>query len=384
LLIPLAASLATSFLLFGFVWLIDRGWKREKLPFRDGYRSFLGLYWMTAPLAWLYAIPVERLLLPGEAVRANLWLLAIVAAWRVIVMVRVVAILLRVSVGRALFPVLLFADSLVVVILFLTPLPVFSIMGGIRLSESEQVIQATAFFVGAIGILSWPIWLIGTVVVATKASPPQSSVATSTIDGQAMSLPMWGLGVVSLAVWLFILPTTQPEQQRRRRVEVLLREGNIEQALDVMSAHEHGDFPPHWDPPPRIGYGETTPELPKVLETLIAVEAKPWVTELYWEKFRDLIGHGYDYHNYWRYLDDVEFDRHLAILEHLPENSPILAEQREHLETLLLSDSPKPSLTNAQKNRLRKLLGVDEDDGFERRHLDQDSKRRDETLESTP
>jgi hypothetical protein len=384
LLIPLGASLATSFLLFGLVWLLDRGWKREELPFREGYRSFLGLYWMTAPLAWLYAIPVERFLSPAEAVRANLWLLAIVAAWRVILMVRVVAILLRVSVGRALFPVLLFADSLVVVILFLTPLPVFSIMGGIRLSESEQIIQATAFFVGAIGILSWPIWLIGSVVMAAKALPPQSSVATSSMDRKTMSLPMWGLGVVSLTVWLFILPVTQPEQQRRRRVEVLLREGHIEQAIEVMSAHERSDFPPHWDPPPRIGYGETTPELPKVLETLIVVEAKPWVAELYWEKFRDLIGHGYDFHNYWLYLDDAEFDRHLAILEHLPENSPILAEQREHLESLLSTDSSNASLMNAQKDRLRKLLGEAKDDGLQRRRHDQGTEGMDETLESTP
>jgi hypothetical protein len=278
----------------------------------------------------------------------------------------------------------LFADSLVVVILFLTPLPVFSIMGGIRLSESEQIIQATAFFVGAIGILSWPIWLIGTVVMATKPIPPELPDALPTVDRKAMSLPIWGLGVVSLAVWLLILPLTQPEQQRRRRVDVLLREGHIEQAIEVMSANEQGDFPPHWDPPPRIGYGETTPELPKVLETLIAVEAKPWVAELYWEKFRDLIGQGYEYHNYWRYLDDAEFDRHLAILEHLPENSPILAEQREHLESLLSADSSKPSLTNARKDRLRKLLGEPQDDGLQGRHFDGDSEGRDETLESTP
>src|ERR1043165_4382832 len=31
-----------------------------KPPFWSGWQSFMGLFWMTAPIAWLYAIPVER------------------------------------------------------------------------------------------------------------------------------------------------------------------------------------------------------------------------------------------------------------------------------------------------------------------------------------
>ena len=359
LLLPLVASLATSFVLFGFVWSMDRGWKREELPFKKTYRSFLGLYWMTAPLAWLYAIPVERFLSPAEAVRANLWLLAIVAAWRVVLMIRVVSTLFRLPAVRAVFPVFLFADSLAVVILFLTPLPVFSVMGGIRLSESEQVIQATAFFVGAVGILSWPIWMIGTIVAAIKRLPPQPPVPTSSAYREPISKPAWAVGYLSLLVWLFILPFTQPEQHLRRQVEELLRGGEIEQALEFISAHERRDFPPHWDPPPRVGYGENHPDLPKVLETLIATKPKPWVEEMYWEKFSDRIGHGYPYHhhNYWRYLNIEEWDRHLVILEHLPKGSRILADQREFLKESLFDNSSESALTNAQKDRLRKLLG---------------------------
>ena len=62
LFLPLFASLATSFLLYLLLrvvgWFRSAGWN----PFWSGYWSFLGLYWMTAPLAWLYAIPVERFL----------------------------------------------------------------------------------------------------------------------------------------------------------------------------------------------------------------------------------------------------------------------------------------------------------------------------------
>ena len=360
--LPLVASLATSFLLFGLVWLLDHVWDREELPFTRAYRSFLGLYWMTAPLAWLYAIPVERFLSPAEAVRANLWLLAIVAAWRVMLMIRVVSTLFQLPVGRAMFPVLLFADSLAVVILYLTPLPVFSLMGGIRLSESEQIIQSTAFLVGFIGVISWPVWLIGTVVVGAKPLEPRSPSETPTASRMSISRPLWGLGIISIGAWLLILPFTQPEQQLRRDVEDLLYAGEIEQALKLMSAHDRSDFPSYWDPPPRVGYGETKPELLEVLEALIATETKPWVEELYWKKFEHRIGHGYHIHNYWRYLDQEEWDRYLGILEQLPKDSSILTDQREFWITLISDDSSNTSLTDAQKDRLRKLLGEEKAD----------------------
>ena len=49
---------------------------------------------MTAPLAWLYAIPYERFLSPVGATRANLWTLGLVAAWRVLLIIRVLVVLL--------------------------------------------------------------------------------------------------------------------------------------------------------------------------------------------------------------------------------------------------------------------------------------------------
>lgn len=384
LFLPLGASLVTSVLLFGVIWLIDAGWKRQAISFDHDFRRFLGLFWMTAPLAWLYAIPVERFCLPARAVEANLWLLGIVATWRVALMVRVVSEVFRISLSRSVFPVFFFADSLMVVILFLTPLPVFSIMGGIRLTESEQLLQATAFLTGAIGILSWPVWLIGTVVIATRPIPRRTDVVPASTAHHYPTQALWMLAIASLAIWTCILPFTQPEQQRRRQVEALLKAGHIEQALEIMSAHERRDFPPHWDPPPRIGFGERDPDVPNVLEVLIAAEIKPWVSELYWDKFRDLIGHGFEFHNYWQYLDEAEFDRHLVILEHVPKNSPILAEQRGMLETLSKGGLSATPLTNEQQERLRKLLGEVKNDGLQPGNLAKDSEEVDDTLKIAP
>ena len=70
--------------------------------------QFLGLIWATAPLAWLYAIPVERFLDPLNAARANVALLALVGTWRVLLFARVV----EVGPGRLKEPPLLYSSRL--------------------------------------------------------------------------------------------------------------------------------------------------------------------------------------------------------------------------------------------------------------------------------
>lgn len=68
---PFAASLGISLVLFLVVYGLARAQGLRHSPWR-AYRSFLALYWTTAPLAWLYGIPFERMLAPLDATRANL------------------------------------------------------------------------------------------------------------------------------------------------------------------------------------------------------------------------------------------------------------------------------------------------------------------------
>src|SRR5688572_21713035 len=74
LVVPVAASLGVSLLLFAGVHAsIRRGAAKAGTVapgFWTAYRVFLGLFWMTAPLALLYAIPYERFLTPAGAVAA--------------------------------------------------------------------------------------------------------------------------------------------------------------------------------------------------------------------------------------------------------------------------------------------------------------------------
>src|SRR5262245_61059042 len=78
LLLPLGASLVSSFLLFCLLYCRLIWTDPARPPFFSAYLSFLGLFWLTAPLAWLYAIPYERFMPETRAVEANLWTLGLV------------------------------------------------------------------------------------------------------------------------------------------------------------------------------------------------------------------------------------------------------------------------------------------------------------------
>jgi hypothetical protein len=137
-----------------------------------------------------------------------------------------------------------------------------------------------------------------------------------------------------------------------------LRNGQIERALATMSAHDRSDFPPHWDPPPRVGYGETSPPVLDVLETVVESDVAVWVQKVYQRKYEDYLGEGHFAFFFWREMDNDEFERHLNLLEQLPVSPELLEDHTGPLHDQMSADSGR---TDEQKSRLRKLLGEADD-----------------------
>jgi hypothetical protein len=81
-------SVAYVFVLAALLWLVGL----PLAPRSWSYRNVLLFVAMTSPLAWLYAVPVERFMELQSAARANVWFLAVVAVWRVALLLRHVAI----------------------------------------------------------------------------------------------------------------------------------------------------------------------------------------------------------------------------------------------------------------------------------------------------
>lgn len=380
-LLPLAASLLTSFLLFALIEVAVPGKRGEKSErFLGRYRTFLGLYWLTAPLAWLYAIPLERFTSAADAVRLNLLLLAIVSVWRVALMTRIVSLLYVRSAPAAFFLVMLFADSVAMVVFWMTPLPILSIMGGIRLSESEQLIQEAGFQVRFLGTVSWPLWLIGAIVVAVRGRRRLSKQEPrrEPLEGERrrVTMSLWALAAMSVLVWMAILPLTQPEQVNRGRVERMLLGGHVDEALAYMSAREREAFPPHWDPPPRFGYGQRVPALVPLLIAAQQPHVAPWVRELFYEKL-SLQSLAYPWSHYDHAvrlveLSDEQLVRYARLLESHPKGPSMARYHRA--ECLQQLDPPGtglqgPELSDARRAALEEILDLlpEEDlDGRER------------------
>ncbi|MDC0936378.1 hypothetical protein OAS39_08830 [Pirellulales bacterium] len=355
-LLPLAASLTTSLVLYGVLFLAVRQHATSAIKPLSMYRSFLSLYWMTAPLAWVYAIPVEQITTSGQAMRINLGLLGLVSLWRVLLITRGASVLFGASFRSMFVLVMLFADALALVILWFTPLPVFNIMGGIRLTESEAIIQDTAFTVGFIGIISLPIWLVTSLVVVGSKN---RSWEAAKGDGKPVSLGVWAVATLSVLVWSVVLPYTQPPLHLAWKVENELENGRIENALELMSANGRESFPSHWDPPPWPGYDQDNPRLLDVLDVLGESPPTEWVRDIYVEKLLQQIGVGHAAFYFLGYLEQEDFERYLKVLERTPETHDAIRKNVHAFTWLMEIDSASSDERERQIREFLASVGVE-------------------------
>lgn len=285
---PLAASLLSGSALFAIVYLAACVLRRanaegEPLKPARAYASFLGLFWMTAPLAWLYAIPYERMLPPVEAVEVNLWTLALVALWRVLLMTRVVSVIYGIGIVPAFFFVMLFSDIVTFTAMSLIPRPIIDVMGGIRHSARDELIMNTTIMVQIYAVLLLPVWIIGSLIALCRITPRFPTLPEPASRPRSRSLLI--LAIASIVAFTPLLIIAQPEQIRRHTAERLLLSGRVADGLSYMSRFEIEAFPPQWEPPPKLGYGEARPRLGLVAEAMTAdlptSWPAPWVADAY-------------------------------------------------------------------------------------------------------
>ncbi len=335
LLLPLVASLVTSLLLFLLVYLLSlRRHANVKNVFMS-FRTFLGLYWLTAPLAWLYAIPVERFLSAANSAGVNFWLLGIVALWRVILIIRVITVLFNARIETVLPVVMLFADSVLLLLLAYMPRPILAVMGGVRITDSEMTLATLSFLVHMVGMLAFPFWVIGSFVVFCFRQPAWSYQTSSGEVPRKIPPSVWAVALLSILVWIFILPFTQPEQRLRFQVERALRTGQLQEGVALMRDHRLEEFPPHWDPPPRLGYHERTPPIIDLVE-IVAEGPDDWVRHVYLDKFQRQLASD----NFWmsslRDMEDNERLKVLSTVELMLDNELSLTDP-ESLKNLMFS-----------------------------------------------
>lgn len=131
-------------------------------PSALSYRTALTFVAMTSPPAILYAIPVERFLALRVAGQINLWFLAIVATWRVALLLRFLSSVPGVGTIKGVIVALLPLSAIVTALTALNlHRVVFSIMGGIADSDRSAHDEAYAVLVTltVVSMMALPVLL---------------------------------------------------------------------------------------------------------------------------------------------------------------------------------------------------------------------------------
>lgn len=283
-------SVVSGSVLYAFAWcgMLWRSGERENPGpgSAGGWACFMGLFWLTAPIAWLYAIPVERFLGDVDAARANVALLAAVSLWRVLLMARVFQVLARAPFLMALFWVLVVASAETLVVFFFgggIAKAVMAGMGGMRNSPAEEVLlraMGTAFngallvfLISLFCALFWP----GRLPLASLPVP------------QPGRLP-WKFLLAAAVFWIAVAILPQRELARTVAYQRLIEAGEHRKALEYLNARKPEDFAPARSLPPLPYERSLFEQLPSLIAASTEQDV-PWVREHLMRRLDEMATH---------------------------------------------------------------------------------------------
>jgi len=294
---PLAFSFFSGSFLYGVLILgfAKRHFPADHRPEKQ-WRTFMALFWMTAPIAWLYAIPVERFLDSSRAAEANIALLAIVSLWRVLLMSRVIVVLLEISFFRALGWVLLAASLEVILVMFFGAFlsgsfsrHILAGMAGMRNAPEEELLSSV---LGSVWGWSWAVLLI--CVVSLAARPFRGAVPP--LPRSSPGRLSWPLLITLVMLWGILAIPAQIEQHRFVTHSALVHKGNYSDALNYLAQFERRDFPPARRLEPNPYEYRVWRDLPPTIG-LLNSNTPAWIRHVYLSHLTATLSHyfsGYD------------------------------------------------------------------------------------------
>lgn len=317
---PLAFSFFSGSFLYG---VLIRGLARQHLPEErrneSQWTTFMAVFWMTAPVAWLYAIPVERFLDSYQAAQANIALLGIVSLWRVLLMSRILAVLVEIPFLRAAGWVLIAASLEVITVLFLGLFfsgefsrRILAGMAGMRNAPEETLLSAV---LGNVWVGAWVVLFVSAVALALHPFEGSIRPLPKAAGGKA---PWFSLLALSL-LWTGIAIRPQKEQRRFVTHAALVEKADYQDALEYLAQHAPSDFPPGRRLEPNPYEYRVWRDLPPTIAQLTP-ETATWIRQLYLRHLAATLSHRYSgYHS----LTNVA--PMLSALERLPESKEWLS-----------------------------------------------------------
>lgn len=277
---PFAASLMFGSILFVVILACLGSIGRKSQSVWRDYRVFMTGYWMTAPLAWLYAVPIEIMADEIGALRFNLTMLSIVSIWRVLLFGRVVAV----QFGLPMLAVLPWITAPCMVIAFFavmsSMLSMVSIMGGIRLTQTQQILVNYQSAVSAVcfyGII--PTLISGVVALVMLRGNWNRK---DEVKGFCVVLDrcVWAWPIFAAIVLLCGASYFQPKLYHATKVESLLEKGDVVEAIEMMEQRGPSHFLPDWDPPPKFPDRDSqTPSVSVIVSAIEQTRCDQWIVD---------------------------------------------------------------------------------------------------------
>jgi len=309
---PLIFSFFSGSFLYG---ILIRGFAQRRFDqdAKAQWPSFMALFWMTAPIAWLYAIPVERFLNSYQAAQANLTLLGIVSVWRVLLMSRAMAVSLEVSFFRALGWVLIAASLEIIIVVFIGALTsgalgrrILASMMGMRNAPEEILLSSV---LSSVWTYSWIVLATTIIAINVFKSYGPAKPLPRLVPAR---MPWIFLALISVA-WICIALPPQKEQQRFVTHAEFLKREDYAGALKYLASHEARDFPPSRRLEPNPYEFQVWNDLPPTI-ALLNSNTPPWIRQKYLSHLTATLSHYYS-----RYESLTNVAAMYAAVENLPE-----------------------------------------------------------------
>jgi len=327
-------SLVSSWVIFALVYklfLKRRFPESDKAPsFGRQYRSFLGLFWMTSPVAWLYAIPVECWFDSYQSAQWNLALLAVVSLWRVLLLARVFSVVTQTGYRRTLLWTLFVASTEVLVVMLLGVFSKFEEavmagMSGMRNSPEEGMLTDA---LGFVFMVSFGVWLVTFMTLPVW----RNHAATKAFPEVARSRIPWVTLIVVALCWVGVAVGPQRRLENNSRYDRLVRAGKYDEAMTHLTSRNATDFSHYKRLAPDPYAWEVWKHLGPVLDR-IGTDSPQWVREHYLYHMDGVFAHSVSAYSY---FDDRSaiYAIVLSTARHLPEAQGFVEQHRDQLKFL--------------------------------------------------
>lgn len=291
--VPFVASFAACVMLVASLIVWRPG------PVGDALRNLpalLVLFWMTAPLAWLYGIPFERMLAEASAVKWRLRMLLLVSVWRMALMMQVASVLYNIPGLSASLLLLSFGNLVALIALNVdrprrvaNPPAIIGVMGGIS-PQGRRTSQTLRNVSGCLVPLFWTT--LGPLLLATAMSDRGNrssdvvSVVSSEMPPPMASSSVWWFAAGSVVFWSLLLPRAQRRQRLNTTVVSMLEEQKYASLVWLLHEHRLSDLPDGWGfPLDNVFLGEDPSRLFGIVEAAWKLPEDSWVRKIIAKEF---------------------------------------------------------------------------------------------------